>query len=106
MASPFPARGLARRRRIWRQALPLADAIAKMSGHTARRLRLRERGQLRQGFAADVVAFDPARIADVATYENPFQYPVGISAVIVNGRIALRDGARVGTGQGKALRPG
>ena len=89
-----------------RQALPLADAIAKMSGHTARRLRLRERGQLRQGFAADVVAFDPARIADVATYENPFQYPVGISAVIVNGRIALRDGARVGTGQGKALRPG
>jgi N-acyl-D-amino-acid deacylase len=88
-----------------RKALSLPDAIAKMSSHTARRLRLKGRGRLTHGFAADVVVFDPASVADVATYENPFQYPVGITAVVVNGVVALEQGERKGTGQGKALRP-
>ena len=47
----------------------------------------------------------PFTVIDKATFEDPFQYPVGISIVIVNGRIALRDGARVGSGAGKGLRP-
>lgn len=88
-----------------RKALALPDAIAKMSSHTARRLRLRDRGRLAEGFAADVVVFDPATVADVATYENPFQYPVGISAVVVNGVVALEAGERQGPGRGRALRP-
>ncbi|HET8635127.1 MAG TPA: D-aminoacylase, partial [Gemmatimonadales bacterium] len=66
-----------------RKALTLPDAIAKMSSRVARRLHLKGRGQLARGFAADVVVFDPATIADVATYENPFQYPIGVHAVVV-----------------------
>ncbi|HET7602628.1 MAG TPA: D-aminoacylase [Gemmatimonadales bacterium] len=86
-----------------RKALTLPDAIAKMSSHVARRLHLNRRGQLAKGFAADVVVFDPATVADVATYENPFQYPVGVHAVVVNGAVALEGGERQGMGQGRAL---
>ena len=88
-----------------RKALSLPDAIAKMSAHVARRLHIRDRGRLAEGLAADIVVFDPATVADVATYENPFQYPVGMSAVVVNGVVALEQGERQGTGQGRALRP-
>ena len=69
------------------------------------RLRLGDRGLLRQGYAADIVVFDPDTVADRATFENPFQYPTGISAVIVNGRFALRDGTRTMPGSGRSLRP-
>jgi N-acyl-D-amino-acid deacylase len=51
------------------------------------------------------VVFDPATVTDKATFENPFQYPVGINAVVVNGAIAFRDGERTKTATGKALRP-
>ena len=88
-----------------RQALSLADAIRKMTSIPASRVRLGDRGRLLPGFAADVVIFDPARVADTASFENPFQYPVGISTVIVNGAIALRDGERSASGSGRAVRP-
>ncbi|HEU4800854.1 MAG TPA: D-aminoacylase [Gemmatimonadales bacterium] len=88
-----------------RKALTLPDAIRKMTSAPAARLRLADRGLLRQGYAADVVIFDPDTVADRATFENPFQYPVGISAVIVNGRFALRDGTRTMPGSGRSLRP-
>jgi N-acyl-D-amino-acid deacylase len=88
-----------------RKALTLADAIHKMTGASAARVRLADRGRLVAGLAADVVVFDPAHVADKATYEEPFQYPVGISAVVVNGAIALRDGQRATQGTGRALRP-
>ena len=88
-----------------RKALTLPQAIHKMSGYPAQRVRLADRGRLEPRFAADVVVFDPATVADRATFEQPFQYPVGISAVIVNGAIALQQGERRGSGQGKALRP-
>ena len=88
-----------------RKALTLTDAIHKMTGASAARIRLAGRGRVAAGFAADVVVFDPARIADKATYEEPFQYPVGISLVAVNGAIALRDGQRAAQGTGRALRP-
>lgn len=88
-----------------RKVLTLAQAIHKMTGMPAARLRLRDRGRIAIGAAADLVAFDPATVADRATFEQPFQYPAGIPHVVVNGVLALRDGERVGKGSGQALRP-
>ncbi len=89
-----------------RKALTLASAINKMTAFPASRAHLNDRGRLAAGLAADVVVFDPARVEDRATYEQPFQYPVGIAAVVVNGAVALRDGERHGDGKGRALRAG
>lgn len=88
-----------------RKALTLEQAIHKMTALPASRVRLRDRGRLAVGLAADVVVFDPARVEDKATYEEPFQYPLGISAVVVNGAVALRDGQRGAQGSGRALKP-
>jgi N-acyl-D-amino-acid deacylase len=88
-----------------RRALPLEDAVRKMSAFPASRVRLADRGMLRAGFAADVVVFDPATIADRATFAEPFRYPDGIRVVIVNGVTALRDGERAERRAGRALRP-
>ncbi|NOT07754.1 MAG: D-aminoacylase [Gemmatimonadales bacterium] len=88
-----------------RKALTLGQAIHKMSGMPAARLRLAGRGTIAVGAAADLVVFDPERVADRATFDSPFQYPVGIPTVIVNGAVALRNGERVGKGTGKGLRP-
>jgi N-acyl-D-amino-acid deacylase len=87
-----------------RGALTLAQAIHKMTGLPARRLGLADRGRLAAGMGGDAVVFDAAAVADRATFADPYQYPVGISAVVVNGRAALVDGARVGAGAGRALR--
>jgi N-acyl-D-amino-acid deacylase len=89
-----------------RKVLTLAQAVDKMSGMPARRLRLGRRGKIAVGAAADLVLFDPATVEDKATFAEPFQYPVGIPTVVVNGKIALRDGERVGKGAGRALRVG
>ena len=88
-----------------RRALSLEDAVRKMSAFPASRVRLADRGMLRAGFAADVVVFDAATVTDRATFEEPFRYPDGIRAVIVNGVIALRDGERAERRTGRALRP-
>ena len=88
-----------------RKALTLANAINKMSAFPASRILLPNRGALKPGWAADVVVFDPATVADRATYEQPFQYPIGIRAVVVNGVVALRDDQRNAKLSGKALRP-
>lgn len=87
-----------------RRALPLEDAIRKMTSAPADRVGLRDRGRLEVGRFADVVAFDPDRVADRATYEAPFQYPEGIPHVVVNGRLVLRDGAHTEERPGRALR--
>ena len=88
-----------------RKTLTLQSAINKMTALPASRIRLTDRGRLAVGLAADIVVFDPARVADKATYEQPFQYPVGINVVVVNGAIAFRDGERRGIGNGRAVRP-
>ena len=88
-----------------RKAITLAQAIHKMTGLPASRVRLRDRGRIARGTAADVVVFDAATIADTATYQNPFSYPVGITAAVVNGTIAVREGARGDRRTGRALRP-
>ncbi|HEX6598518.1 MAG TPA: D-aminoacylase [Gemmatimonadaceae bacterium] len=87
-----------------RRTLTLPDAIRKMTSAPAKRLRLADRGRLAPGLAADVVVFDPARIADTATFDQPFQYPIGIAAVLVNGAITLREGERAAGGTGRSLR--
>jgi len=89
-----------------RRTLPLESAIHKMTALPASRVHLADRGRLAPGMAADVVVFDPARVADTATFEQPFQYPVGIDVVVVNGAVALRDGARAASGSGRAVRAG
>jgi N-acyl-D-amino-acid deacylase len=81
--------------RYWReqQLFPLETAIYKMTGLSARNFRLHERGQLKAGWFADVVVFDPARVRDVATYEDPIALSEGIEKVFVNGELAYVAGA-------------
>jgi N-acyl-D-amino-acid deacylase len=87
------------------KTLTLEAAIHKISWFAASRLGLADRGRLAPGTAADAVVFDPATVTDRATFAEPFQYPVGIDAVLVNGSIALRDGQRTPRRRGRALRP-
>lgn len=84
--------------------LTLEDGVRKMTSATAARLRLYDRGLLRQGMFADVVVFDPATIADRATYEQPHQLAVGVDVVLVNGVAVWRNGAATGASPGRALR--
>ena len=88
-----------------RKALTLEQAVRKMSALPASRIRLTDRGRIAARLAADIVVFDPATVTDKATFEEPFQYPEGIKAVVVNGQIAFRDGERTKTAAGKALKP-
>jgi N-acyl-D-amino-acid deacylase len=85
------------------KALTLAEAIHRMSGLPASNLELDQRGFLRPGMFADVVIFDPATIADRATFEKPHQYAVGIRDVIVNGVAVLRNGEHTNARPGRAL---
>ncbi len=89
-----------------RKALSLEEAIPRMTSVPAARVGLADRGALTPGMAGDAVVFDPATVADAATFANPFQYPVGISAVVVNGAIALQGAQRSSGGTGRVLRPG
>jgi dihydroorotase/N-acyl-D-amino-acid deacylase len=84
--------------------LTLEDAIRKMTSAVADRLSLHDRGVLEPGMFADVVVFDPAAIADRATYEQPKQLSVGVRDVWVNGVQVLRDGEHTGAKPGRALR--
>ncbi|RJO69277.1 D-aminoacylase [Nocardia panacis] len=84
--------------------LGLAECVHHLTGRPARRLRLRERGLIRPGYAADLVLFDPAAITDTATFDNPRQQAGGIGHVLVNGRFALENGAPTGILAGRALR--
>jgi N-acyl-D-amino-acid deacylase len=83
--------------------LPLEDAVRKMSSAVAQRVGIRNRGLLREGFFADVVIFDPATIADRATFEAPHQLSVGVSEVWVNGVRALKAGEHTGATPGRAV---
>jgi len=87
-----------------RRVLSFEAAIHKMTAAAARRLKLEGRGTIAPGAYADLVAFDPDRVADRATFEAPLQYPVGIPHVMVNGQWVLRDGERTGARPGRVLR--
>lgn len=83
--------------------ISMEEAIRKMTSLPAKRLGLSNRGLVAPGYWADLVVFDPDKIEDKATYENPWQYPVGISAVFVNGEMVVRDGELTGARSGRAL---
>jgi N-acyl-D-amino-acid deacylase len=84
----------------------LEEAVMKLAWHGARRHGLRDRGLLQEGFAADVVVFDPAAIADRSTFENGRALAVGMDHVLVNGSFVLRDGQRTEARPGRGLRRG
>jgi N-acyl-D-amino-acid deacylase len=86
--------------------LSVEEAVHRMTGAPAARLGLRERGFLRDGYAADIVVFDPARVRANATYDEPRQFPDGIEHVIVNGVAVVDGGVHTGATPGRALRHG
>ena len=86
------------------KVIPLTVAIRKMTSLPASILGLADRGTIEPGKAADLVLFDPATVADRATFENPFQYPVGIDTVIVNGRSCSTKVGAPGVKPGKIFR--
>jgi N-acyl-D-amino-acid deacylase len=87
------------------RVLGLPAAVHKMTGLPARRLGLSDRGVVAPGAKADLVVFDPKRVADRATYEEPHRYPAGIEHVLVNGRWVVKDGEHTGSLPGKLLTP-
>ena len=86
------------------KVIPLEEAIRRLTSLPAANLRLDRRGKLEKGYCADIVIFDPAKIADRATYEKPHQYAVGMKHVFVNGVQVLRDGEHTGATPGRVVR--
>jgi N-acyl-D-amino-acid deacylase len=84
--------------------LTLEQAVNKMTGLSAQKVGLRERGELREGYFADITIFDPKTVMDRATFEIPNQYPDGIRYVIINGQISVDDGKRTPALAGRVLR--
>jgi N-acyl-D-amino-acid deacylase len=85
------------------KVIPLEEAVRRLSGLPATNLELDRRGFIREGMFADIVVFDPATIADRATFEKPHQYAVGMRHVFVNGTQVLKDGEHTGAKPGRAL---
>jgi N-acyl-D-amino-acid deacylase len=84
--------------------VPLAEAIRRLTSLPAQNLRLVDRGLLERGHFADLVAFDPERIQDHATYDDPHRYATGVVHVAVNGTLVLRDGEHTGALPGRVVR--
>ncbi|MDI5976354.1 N-acyl-D-amino-acid deacylase family protein [Amycolatopsis magusensis] len=84
--------------------LDLADCVAHLTGRAAKRLRLADRGLVRQGYAADLVLFDPDTVTDTATFDEPRQQAGGIPYVFVNGVAAIDGGRATGALAGHSLR--
>ncbi len=86
------------------KTLRLEEAVWKMSGFPATRLKLEKKGFIKAGMDADLVLFNPDTILDGATFENPFGEPRGISHVFMRGCLAVKDGEYAGVAEGKVLR--
>jgi N-acyl-D-amino-acid deacylase len=87
-----------------RHVLTLEDAVRKMTSWPATRMRLYDRGVIREGLKADVTIFNEERLDDVANYENPTTYPTGIDYVLVNGQLVVDKGRHTGAKPGNVLR--
>ena len=85
------------------KVISLEEAIKRLSGLPATNLGLDHRGFIKEGMFADVVIFDPATVADRATFEKPHQYSIGMKHVFVNGVQVLKDGEHTGAKPGRAL---
>lgn len=86
------------------QVIPLEEAVYKLSALPARNLKLKKRGNLKEGYFADVVIFDPETITDNATFEKPHQYATGMKHVFVNGGHVIKDGEHTGTFSGRFVK--
>ncbi len=86
-----------------RRLFPVETAVHKMTGMPATRLGLRDRGVVREGAAADLAVFDPARVRDEATFPDPHRYPSGIPYVVVNGELVVDRGHFRAVGGGRVL---
>jgi len=84
--------------------LSLEECVAHLTSRPAARLRLPDRGLVKEGYRADLVLFDPATVAPGATYENPRTLPVGVPHVFVDGRFVIEDGRRTDVLAGRAVR--
>jgi dihydroorotase/N-acyl-D-amino-acid deacylase len=89
-----------------RGLLTLEQAVRKMTAMPAERIGLRERGQVRVGWFADLVVLDPDVVIDRGTFQDPHQYPAGIDWVLVNGRVAVEDGSFTDVRAGIVLKRG
>lgn len=87
-----------------KKLITLEDAVRKMTTLPAQQFGVFQRGELREGYYADVLVFDPETIGDVATYDDPVKYSLGIDVVIVNGKIAFSNGAPTRVLAGRVLR--
>ena len=87
-----------------RKVLTLEDAIRRMTSLPARTFDFKDRGMIREGFAADLVVFDPARVQDKSTFQNPHQYTEGFDYVFVNGELVVENGKVTGKRPGRVLR--
>jgi N-acyl-D-aspartate/D-glutamate deacylase len=86
------------------QVLPLEDAVRKASSAVASRLAITDRGVIKTGLKADIIVFDPATVADNATFENPHRLSTGIRDVFVNGVAVLRNNQHTGAKPGVVVR--
>ncbi len=86
--------------------LRLEEAVRKMTSLPAQRLGRFDMGLIRPGCRADLVAFDPGRVTDRATYQDPHQFCAGVSHVVVNGQIVIDEGQDTGAAAGRVLRRG
>jgi N-acyl-D-amino-acid deacylase len=84
--------------------LSLEECVAHLTGRPAARLRLPDRGLVREGYLADLVLFDPATVAPGATFEDPRRLPTGIPHVLIDGRFVIEDGRRTDVLAGRAVR--
>jgi len=89
------------RERGW---LTLEDAVRRMTSLPARTFGFQDRGLIREGMAADLLVFDPAKVEDKATYQDPHQFSAGFDYVLVNGKIAVQGGQLMEVRAGQILR--
>jgi len=89
-----------------RHLFDLAAAVQKMTSMPADQIGIRDRGRLARGKKADVVVFDAATVADLATFDTPHRYPAGVVHVLVNGVFVVERGAHTGERPGQVLRFG
>jgi len=85
------------------KTVTLQDAVKKMTSMNADKIGIKDRGRLKEGLAADVTIFDPARVIDRATFEQPHQFPVGIEYVIVNGVVTIDNEQHTGALAGRVI---
>lgn len=86
------------------KVISLEEAVRRMTSLPAQKFGLKERGLLREGFAADIVIFNEATVQDLSTYEKPHAYSKGFEYVVVNGKLVVDGGQHTGTRSGRALR--